>query len=403
MLLNITALIKHRDYRLLYLGQFISAFGSMLTLVALPYQVYHLTGSSLAVGMIGIVQLIPLLITSLYGGALADILDRRKLLLSAEFGLSIGCLILLLNAISVRPLLTLLYLAAGINSALTGFHRPSLESLTPQLVQKEDLPQVSALTTLRMNITMIAGPAIGGILIAHFGLATIYSIDLATYLISICAIYNIQKKFERVLRVESLTRSILSGLSYAASRQELFGTYLVDIIAMIFGMPMALFPAISEQFGGATALGWLYTAPAIGALLASLSSGWTLKVRRLGRAVALAATGWGIAIIAFGFANSLFLAVLCLIAAGAADNLSTIFRITMWNLTIPTHLRGRLAGIEMISYMSGPLLGNAEAGLVAALFGTAFSVISGGVLCVIGVGGALFFLPKFWSYQAKKI
>jgi MFS family permease len=196
-------------------------------------------------------------------------------------------------------------------------------------------------------------------------------------------------------------RAIADGWRYAVSRSELIGTYGVDMIAMFFGMPMALFPAFAERFGGAGALGLLYAAPSIGSLLATLTSGWTSRVARHGAAVCLAATGWGIAIAAFGLAPNLWLAVVALAVAGACDMVSGIFRSVIWNQTIPDRLRGRLAGIEQISYSTGPLLGNVEAGIAASLFGLRASIVSGGVLCVAGVGVAVVLLPSFWRYDAR--
>jgi len=170
---------------------------------------------------------------------------------------------------------------------------------------------------------------------------------------------------------------------------------------MFFGMPLALFPALSERYGGAGVLGVMYAAPAAGAVVAALASGWTRHVHRHGRAVALAAAGWGVAIVGFGFADALWLALVCLAVAGAMDSISGLFRSTIWNSTIPVHLRGRLAGIEMLSWSSGPTLGGAEAGAVAALAGLRAAVVSGGVLCVAGTAVLVAALPRFWSYDAR--
>jgi len=196
-------------------------------------------------------------------------------------------------------------------------------------------------------------------------------------------------------------RSIVEGFRYARSRQELIGTYVVDFVAMVFGMPLALFPALAADRLGAAALGPLYAAPAVGALLASLTSRWTPRVHRHGFAVMVAATVWGVAIVGFGFSPSLWPALACLAIAGGADAVSGIFRMTMWNQTIPDALRGRLAGIEMVSYMSGPLLGHAEAGAVAALAGVQVSIVSGGLLCVVGVVACGLALPRFRRYDAR--
>lgn len=402
MLMNLTPLKKYRDFRLLFIGQWISIFGNMLTYVAFPYQIYHLTNSSLAVGNIGLVQLFPLLFTSLWGGALADKVNRRKLLLFAEFGLFLISLLLLLNTL-YEPRVWVLYLLAGMTSALTGFHRPTLEAIVQSLVQHEDMPAVSALNSFKYAVSMIAGPAIAGIILAKFGLGLIYFIDSITFIVSFFAIYFIRTSLAIPAKAEEpIFQSIREGLRYAVSRQELLGSYAVDFVAMIFGMPMALFPAIAETFQTQLAIGWLYAAPSFGLIITALTSGWVGKVKRYGKAISLSATVWGIAIVAFGLTQNLVFAVMFMAVAGAADNISGMFRQTLWNQTIPQHYRGRLAGIEMISYMSGPLLGNAEAGLIAAGFGTTVSVVSGGILCVVAVILLALLLPKFWSYYAKQ-
>lgn len=402
MFINLSLLYRQRDFRLLFFGQFISLFGNMLTYVALPYQVYHLTHSSFAVGNIGLIQLIPLLSTALWGGALADKFDRRRLLLSAEFSLACASAVLLINSLLVHPTVWLIYLVAAYSSACSGLHRPTLEALAPQLIPREELSTLSALNNFKYGINMLAGPALAGLIIAKWNLPIIYFIDMLTFIASILAIFFIKTRFPKPESEDSIVDSIKEGIRYACSRQELLGTYAVDIVAMIFGMPMALFPAIAETMGGAKALGWLYAAPSIGMFFASFISGWTAKVQRQGMAVAISAVLWGVAIIFFGFTSNIYLAFVFLALAGSADALSGVFRMTMWNQTIPTHLRGRLAGVEMISYMTGPLLGNAEAGLVAAATNTKFSVVSGGILCVVAVFICVLFLPRFWRYHAKE-
>jgi MFS family permease len=249
---------------------------------------------------------------------------------------------------------------------------------------------------------MIIGPALGGLLLASLGLAGTYAIDALSYAFSLGCFWLIRAiPPPEGAEPPSLAR-LKEGFRYARSRQELVGTYVVDFVAMVFGMPLALFPAISEKLGGEAALGLLYAAPAVGALVASLTSRWTPRVHRHGLAVMLAATAWGIAIVAFGFCDALVPSLFFLALAGGADMLSGIFRMTMWNQTIPDALRGRLAAIEMVSYMSGPLLGHAEAGAVAALFSVRASVVSGGVLCVAGVLACGVLLPRFVSYDARR-
>jgi MFS family permease len=399
--MDLTPLRRHRDYRSLFAAQFVSFLGSMVTYVALPYQMFKLTGSSLAVGMLGLAELIPLLITAFVGGALADTVDRRRMVLLTEIGLGLGSGVLALTALFDHPPIWILYAIAAFMSALVGLQRPSLDALTPRLVDREEMPAAAALSMLRGSIGMIAGPALGGAMIAATGLASTYLLDLLTYVFSFFAIRRIRAVLPPESEEGPSLRSVLEGFRYARSRQELIGTYVVDFVAMVFGMPLALFPALAVKLGGAKALGLLYAAPAMGALAASLTSRWTPRVHRHGLAVMLAATAWGLAIVGFGFCDRLVPAVVLLALAGGSDAVSGIFRMTLWNQTIPDALRGRLAGIEMVSYMSGPLLGHVEAGMVAAAFSVRFSVVSGGVLCVLGVLLCGVLLPRFVGYDAR--
>jgi MFS family permease len=398
MILDLSPLRRNRDYRLLYIGQLVSAFGSMITYVAVPEQIWELTHSSLAVGMLGAVQLVPLLLFALLGGAYADSMDRRKLLLISEALLALGSLALAVNSVIPKPSVILIFVISGAMSATNGFHRPALDALTPRLVERDDLRAVSALSSLRYSLSAIAGPALGGILIGSFGMVSTYSIDFLTYAVSMVSVAAIR----RIPPPEGTKpgfQAILEGLQYARSRPELIGTYIVDMVAMTFAMPMALFPSMASNWGGAKSLGWLYSAMAMGFLASTVISGWTRKVDRHGVAVIAGATVWGIAIVLLGFVPGFFPALLCLALAGAGDNVSAIFRGTIWNETIPGDLRGRLAGVEMISYLSGPLIGNVRAGWVASLASNRFSIVSGGLLCVGGILLCIPLLPAFWKYR----
>lgn len=399
--INLSLLKRNKRFCLLFIGQCISFLGSMITTVALPYQVYHETQSTLMVGLISIFQLIPLLFTALAGGVLADRQHRRRLLLIAEFFMAIGCLLLAWNASLSHPSVWVIFLVASVMSALNGLHRPALASMLQQIVDKKDFAQMGALSSFKYSVCMIAGPAIGGLMIAHSGLVATYMLDFSSYAVSLVMIMMVGfVPLPKDIVHESALSSLRSGFKYAISRQELLGSYYVDFIAMVFGMPMALFPAIAQSYGSVKVLGMLYSAPAVGALVISFISGWTSAVKSHGKAIAWSAIFWGVAIIGFGLATNLWLALFFLALAGGFDAASGIFRQTMWNETIPQNYRGRLAGIEMISYMSGPKLGDAEAGLVAAMFGVTASVVSGGVLCVVGVALSCYYLPKFWHYRS---
>ncbi|HYH47926.1 MAG TPA: MFS transporter [Acidimicrobiia bacterium] len=399
---DLRPLRRHRDYRLLTVGQSVSFFGSMVTYVAVPYQVYELTGSSLAVGMVGVVQMAAILALAFLGGALADAADRRRLVRWSEAGELVCCLALLANASLDRPPVWPVFVLAATMAGLNAIQRPALQGLVPRIVDRDELTAAGAIDALTRTIGMVAGPAFAGILLAGPGLEVAYAVDAATFAVSLAALALMRASPPPPDAERPSLRQVVEGLRYARSRPELIGTYVIDMAAMFFGMPMALFPELAQRYGGSAALGALYAAPSVGAFLATVTSGWTGRVHHHGRAITLAAAGWGLAIIGFGVAPWLWLALLALALAGAADMVSGIFRMSMWNRTIPDHLRGRLASIEMLSYTSGPLLGNAESGAAAALLGVRAAVVSGGVLCVGSVAGAAAALPAFWNYDARR-
>jgi MFS family permease len=399
--IDLTPLKASRDYRLLFSSQTISFFGSMMSFVVLPWQMYQLTHSSWIVGMLGVAEFIPTITMAFVGGALADYVDRRRMVLTTELLMALSSALLVVNSLLPHPQAWVLFLCATGVAGLNGLKRPSLEALTPRLVSPELMPAVSALRAVGSTLGGVVGPALGGVLATTAGPALAYSIDFATFAVSLLALWMMRATPPPLNADRPSIRSLVEGLRYARSRPELMGTYLIDINAMFFGMPMALFPAIATKFGGAS-VGLLYAAPSAGAFVASLASGWSARIHRHGLAVTVAAGIWGLAIVAFGFAGRLWLALLWLGIAGAADMVSGLFRMTIWNQTIPDHLRGRLAGIEMVSYMSGPMLGNAEAGIVASIFSLRTSVVSGGVLCVLGTAALALAYPAFWFYDGRQ-
>lgn len=401
LLVDTAPLREHHEFRLLWLGQAVTFLGSMITYVAVPYQVYALTRSSAMVGLLGLVEFVAMLWTAFLGGALADAVDRRRMVRVTEALLLLACAGLLGNALLPHPSVAALFVLVGVLTAFDCLQRPSLDALLPRLVPKEQLVPAAALNSFRMTVGMIAGPALGGLLIATIGLPATYAFDVATFAISLMALALMKAVPPPPEATRPSLRGVLDGLRYARSRPELMGTYLVDINAMFFGMPNALFPALAVPFGGASVLGLFYSAPAVGALLASATSGWSTRVHRQGLAVLWAAGLWGLAIVGFGLSNWLWLALVFLALAGAADMVSGVFRSTIWNTTIPDHLRGRLAGIELVSYSSGPTLGNVEAGGVAALTGPRWSVGFGGVMCVVGTLTLAAALPAFRRYDSR--
>lgn len=400
MFIDLSPFVKYKDFRNLYFGQFFSFFGYMLLYVALPFQMYQLTHSALHVGNIGLVELIPLLATSLFSGALADRLNRRLILISTQFGSIVMSGLLWWNACLPHPMIWLIYGVAALNSAISGLNRPVLTAVIQRMIEPKDMPAVSAVSSFMASITMVAAPGLAGVLLGKFHPSVVYAMNVFGYLIAFGVIFfvknieNVESSSERILE------SIKIGLKYAKSRQELMGTYLIDFVAMVFGMPMALFPILAmEVYHKPDMVGWLYAAPAVGGFIISVISAWSTKIKRHGMAIIYSACVWGVAIVLFGLMHNIYAALLFLIVAGGADAVSGMFRSTLWNQTIPHHLRGRLASIEMISYMSGPLIGNAEAGFIAHIYSVSFSVISGGVLCIVGVVILSWFLPGFWKYE----
>jgi MFS family permease len=400
-IVDITPLRRHRDFRLLFTGRLVSFFGSMITSVAVPYQVYQLTHSTLLVGALGLVELAALVVFAMLGGALADATDRRKMVLLSEAGLMAGSVLMAWNAAISHPMLWLIFGVALLWGSLDALQRPSLDGLLPRLVDRHELPAAAALSSLRGTVGMIAGPAIGGILIAAAGLPITYLVDVATFLVGLGCLAMMRAVPPPVDAERPNLRRVVEGIRYARSRPELVGTYVVDIVAMLFGMPMALFPAIAQNLGGAGVLGFLYAAPAVGSFVFYATSGWAQRVHRHGMGVIVAATVWGLAIIGFGVVPGLAAALSFLALAGAADAMSGLCRSVIWNQTIPDSLRGRLASIELLSYSIGPTLGNFEAGVVATAFSVRASVISGGVLCVIGCVICAVALPAFRKYDAR--
>jgi len=251
------------------------------------------------------------------------------------------------------------------------------------------------------NASALGGPALAGVLVATAGFSATYGLDALSFLISLAALWRMRTPPPAPDAEPPSWRGIVEGVRFARSKPELVGTYLIDINAMFFAMPEALFPAYAERHGGAAIAGLLYAAPAAGALALSLASGWTRHVVRHGRAVVLAAAGWGAAIVVFGVAGPLWLGLAALAVAGASDAVSAIFRATIWNETVPDRMRGRLAGMEMLSYTSGPTLGNVEAGFAAALIGLRGSIVAGGVLCVAGSVALAAALPGLWRYESE--
>ena len=399
--IDFSPLKRYPDFRRLWLSGLISYFGSMFTYVALPFQVKELTGSYLAVGLIGLVEIIPLVIFGLYGGVLADHMDRKRMIWVTEFAALFLSTILLINSLLPSPKLAVIYIVAALFSAVDGLQRPSADAILPRLVEHKDLPAASALMSLRWQIGMVAGPALAGVLISIAGVSAGFILDILTYFLALFILIKVKNVPPMKNSEKPSFSSLVAGVKYATSRKDLMGTYLVDLSAMFFAMPTALFPFWAEQVGSPWALGLFYAAGTIGSILVTLTSGWVKTYSKHGRAIFLAALGWGVAITLAGVSNNLFLILLFLILAGASDMVSALFRSTLWNQSIPDELRGRLAGVELISYSVGPLGGQTRAGFTAELTSLRTSVVSGGLLCIGFVTLFTALLPDFRKYDSE--
>ncbi|MEY2944977.1 MAG: hypothetical protein RL433_659 [Actinomycetota bacterium] len=399
--IDLTPIKKYRDFKLLFTAGLFSYFGSMITFVALPFQIKELTGSFWAVGLIGVVEIIPLIVFGLYGGVLADYLDRKKMIWFTEFGTLIATSILLINSLQEEPSVILIFVIAAIFAALSGLKRPSQDAILPRLVNHDDLPSASALMSLRWQFGGIVGPSVGGIIIASYGAGAAYFIDCLTFVISLALIWQVKSVPPLDKATPPSMAGLLEGLNYAYKRKDLLGTYVVDLAAMFLAMPMALFPFWADEIGAPYALGFFYSSITFGAVLVTLLSGWMRNYPHHGRAVIIGALGWGVAIVAAGSSNSLVLVITCLVIAGAFDQVSALFRGFIWNQSIPDELRGRLAGIEMLSYLLGPLGGQARAGGMAAMSSLRISIVGGGLLCIGFVSLIAASMPKFRSYDVR--
>lgn len=389
------------DFRLLWGQGLITYFGSFMALIALPLQIKDLTGSPLAVGAMGAVELVPLVVFGLYGGALADAVDRRKVILGTEAGLGVLAAVLLVNALLPEPLLWPLYVVAGGVSALAGLQRPALDSLLTRIVPHEHLPAAAALNALRWQVGAIAGPALAGLVVAYAGHATAYGVTVVTFGVSVVLCLRLTPAPPaRDARKPSL-RGIAQGAAYAWSRPVLLGTYAIDLAAMFFAFPNTIFPFLADDLDAPWSLGLMYAAGSVGSLVLGLTSGWTSRVRRHGLFVVFGAAAWGLAIAGAGLFGSVWPVLVCLGVAGAGDMLSGLGRSAIWNQTIPEELRGRLAGIEVLSYSVGPQLGQVRAGAMAGWTGTRSAVWTGGVACVASVALLTAALPKLLRYDSS--
>ena len=399
---DLAPLKESRDFRLLFAGLLVSSLGNQLTTVAIPFQVYALTRSSLQVGLVSLAQLVPLIVGSLIGGTVGDVVDRRTLIVVTAVASCLAAGGLVLNSLAAHPSLFVIYLVSALAAGLTGFASPARNAAIPMLVSPRHLVAAYSFNQIVFQLAVIIGPLIAGLLIASAGIAWTYGIDAASFVVMALAALAMRPLPPEGGGQRAGIRSILDGFSFLRGRQVLQGVYLIDLNAMIFGMPRALFPAMAATVFhvGPTGLGMLYAAPAIGGLLGASTTGWVESIVRRGRAVVVAVALWGVAITIFGFTSTLGVALGALAIAGWADVISAVLRNTILQSSIPDDMRSRLSSFQMAVVQGGPRLGDTEAGAVAALTSTEFSVISGGLACIVGAGVVARLLPRFWAERA---
>ncbi len=400
--MDVTPLRTSRDFRLLFTAGTVFYFGGMITYVAIPYQLYTITGSNAAVGLVGLVSLVPLLVGGLYGGALADHVDRRRLLVATGVAQAVVTALLAVNAFRDAPGVGPIYALAFCSSAASSLQRPSREALLPRTVAHDQLVAANALGGFGMQVGLVSGPALGGLMLAHLGAGWCYAVDVVGLVVA-TGLYAAMRSYpHRDGTTPPSLAGIAEGIRYAIGRRDLLGTYLVDVAAMFLAIPIVLFPALAEDiFRRPELLGLLYTSETIGAMVATATSGWASRVHHHGRAIVIAAACYGLFIGLVGLAPTIWVAMALLALAGAADMISALFRSTVWNQTIPESMRGRLAGIEMLSYSVGPLGGQVRAGFVADAWSVRGSIASGGFACVAGVAITASLLRDFWRYDAR--
>jgi MFS family permease len=399
---DLSPLRESRQFRLLFIGEAVSDLGSEITAVAVPFQVYQMTGSPLAVGLLALAQLGPIMILPLVGGAIADAVERRRLLRIVYAVLPLLTLVLALNARLAEPHLWVLYVFATLSAGAYGLYSPAARSIPPLLFPKERLPSALALTSTYYSAVALAGPAAAGLLIAAIGLPATYLVDVVSFLLALVTL-TLMRPIPVVNEGSKVSmQSIVDGLRFLKGKPVLQSTFWVDLNAMIFGMPQSLFPAFAAHLGqGPAVLGLFYAAPSAGSLVVSLLSGRARHIRRQGLAVMVAVVIWGGAIAAFGLSTTVWAALAFLAVAGGADQWSAIFRSTIAQSMTPDEMRGRMSGIELAVVATGPTLGDVEAGVVGSLVSVPFSIVSGGLACIAGVGVIAALIPQFHRYDAK--
>ena len=398
LLIDLTPLRRFPQFRILWTGLLVRTVGNQLTVVAVPYEIYRITHSSLDVGLVSLVQLGPLLAGSLFGGTIVDAFDRRKLLIGTQILLASTSVGLALNAGARHPALWPLFVCSAASAGFQGVDSPASSALIVSVVDRETIVGANALWQALFSTGQVAGPALAGILLQLFPVETVFWIDVCSYAVSLVTVLRLAPPARQPDAARELSfAAMLGGLRYLRGHQPLQGIFLADLNAMVLGMPRALFPALGlvRFHGGATAVGLLYAAPGFGAMVGALLTGWVAAVRRPGRAVLLAVAAWGGAITLFGLTPIFWLALVLLAMAGAADVFSAVFRGSILQLETPSGMLGRMQAVQIAVVTGGPRLGDLEHGAVASVSSAEVAVVTGGLACVLGVVLLARLLPRF--------
>jgi predicted MFS family arabinose efflux permease len=405
---DLSSLRESRDLRRLVAGNLVTGLGTQAALVALPFQLYTQTRSAFLTGLLGAVELVPLVVLALVGGAIADRFDRRWLLLLDQIALvaCAGALAAATFALDEVPV-PVLYVLGGLLAGFGAVQNVTRSAILPNLVRPAKLRSAIALNFGLYQLTLVIGPGLGGLLIAAAGVEWAYVADAVSCLAMVVALVGMspQPPHTDGAPVVGIRRSIGDGLRFVRGNQALMGSFAIDLLAMTFGMPRALFAVLAvDVYGaGAAGTGLLYAAVSAGATLAALTTGWLEHARRLGLVVIWAVTAWGLAIAGAGLVGALWPAAALLFVAGAADSVSAVCRSTINQTVTPDAMRGRMSSVFSLVVTSGPRLGDVEAGSVAGLTSARFSVVSGGLACVAGVGLILFAFPALLRYDAEQV
>ena len=401
--LDTTPLRASRAYRNLLVGDAVSVVGTQITAVAVPIQVYEQTGSVFAVGLVGLAGLLPIVLFGLYGGAVADAVDRRRLVLFTTVGQALLSTLLLAYAVAGLHWTWLLYLVVAGQAGLFALDSPARQAFVPRLLPVHLLPAANALRQIEFNIGVSCGPLLAGVLVGRFGFGSAYGLDAVSFTASLWAVAALPSMAPDGGGRRAGLASVVEGLRFLATRPVLLLTFVVDLVAMVFAMPRALFPALASQVynGGPQTVGLLYSALAVGALLGALGGGWFGLIRRQGLAVLAAVVAWGVSVTLFGLTDRLWLGLLLLAAAGASDMVSAVFRTAILQAAAPDEMRGRLGGVFIVVVAGGPRLGDGRAGAAASLVGLQGAVVAGGLACVGLTLAIAAVVPRFRTYDAR--